>query len=215
MTAKIKTDGIIFDMDGTIWDNTGAFAASWNRACHDLGYDTAFTSETLKKEFGQTMEKIADDIIPDPVPEKRYRALHLCEEYEMVDLVKNGEDTTYPGLEETLLKLAENIPLYVVSNCQSGYIETYFELSGHGKYFKKILCYGDNKLPKAGNIKKIMEEEGLKHPVYVGDIQSDKNSCDEAGCDFIWASYGYGKSVDSYVAKIGDIKELADICEPV
>ena len=48
-------------------------------------------------------------------------------------------------------------------------------------------------------------------PVYLGDIQSDKDACDQAGVDFIWAAYGYGTSIDSYVAKIDDIKELDQV----
>jgi len=210
----IKTDGIIFDMDGTIWDNTPLFANSWNKASKMKGYDTKFTKETLMGEFGKTMQDIADDIIPDADPQKRYETLKLCEEVEMQDLRDSGEDTCYEGLEETLIKLTQKgIKLYVVSNCQSGYIELYFEKSGHGKYFTDILCYGDNGLKKADNITNIIKKNDIKAPVYLGDIQGDKDACDEAKIPFIWASYGYGLSVDSYVGKIDDIKELNDIVE--
>lgn len=208
-------DSIIFDMDGTIWDNTPAFAKSWNKACHSLGYDTNFTAETLQGQFGKTMEAIADAIIPDPVPENRYKALHLCEKVEMEDLVEAGEPTWFDGLEETLAKLSEKYALYVVSNCQSGYVETYFDMSGHGKYFSGKLCYGDNGLGKADNIVKLVEAEGLKNPVYVGDIQSDKDACDKAGVDFIWAKYGYGKSVEGAVAEIEDISQLVEVVERI
>ncbi len=119
---KIKTDGIIFDMDGTIWDNTPVFAPSWERACADMGYDVKFTPDTLKGLFGKTMTDIADACIPDDNPEKRYETLRLCEEYEMSDLESSSVDTTYPGLKETLEKLSKITKLYIVSNCQSGYI---------------------------------------------------------------------------------------------
>ena len=99
---KIYTDGIIFDMDGTIWDNTPVFADSWERACKDMGYDVKFTTDKLKGLFGKTMTDIADACIPDEVPEKRYATLKLCEEYEMDDLEKTDVDTTYDGLKETL-----------------------------------------------------------------------------------------------------------------
>jgi phosphoglycolate phosphatase len=210
---KINTDGIIFDMDGTIWDNTPVFAASWTRAAKDMGYDVVFTPETLMGLFGKTMTEIADISIPDSDPEKRYKTLELCEKYEIEDLTSSDVDTDYPGLGEALQQLSQRTDLFIVSNCQSGYIETFFERSGFGKYFKDHICYGDNGLGKADNIKGLVEKNNLKKPVYIGDIQGDKDACDKAGVDFIWAAYGYGKSVDSYVAKVDDISQLNDIIE--
>ena len=210
---KIITDGILFDMDGTVWDNTPVFAASWQRACRDAGFDVPFTADTLKGLFGKTMTEIADACIPSPDPKARYAALELCEEYEMKDLESSGEDTTYPGLAETVKALSCRIPLYIVSNCQKGYIETFLRMSGLSEYFTDHICYGDNGLGKADNIRVIVEKYGLKRPVYLGDIQGDLDACRKAGVDFIWASYGYGKSVDGYSAKIEDIKELEDLCE--
>lgn len=208
---KISTDGIIFDMDGTIWDNTPVFAASWERACKDMGYDVKFSTDKLKGLFGKTMTDIADACIPDEDPEKRYATLKLCEEYEMEDLEKTDIDTTYTGLVETLEKLSKRTKLYIVSNCQAGYIETFIRRSGLGYLFTDFICYGDNGLGKADNIKGLVEKNNIKSPVYLGDIQSDKDACKQAGVDFIWAAYGYGKSIDSYVAKIDDIKELDQV----
>lgn len=210
---KIKTDGIIFDMDGTIWDNTPVFAPSWERACKDMGYDVKFTTDTLKGLFGKTMTDIADACIPDEDSKRRYETLRLCEEYEMADLKLSTEDTTYKGLAETLEKLCKRTKLYIVSNCQSGYIETFIERSGLGRLFTDFICYGDNGLGKADNIKGLVAKNNIEHPVYLGDIQGDKDACDAAGIDFIWAAYGYGKSVDSCVAEIHDITELNDIIE--
>lgn len=211
--SKIKTDGIIFDMDGTIWDNIPVFADSWTRAAKEMGYDVVFTPEMLMGLFGKTMTDIADASIPDPDPAKRYKTLELCEEYEMADLDVSDKDTTYPGLEDVLIDLSKRTKLYIVSNCQAGYIETYIKRSNHGKYFTDFICYGDNGLGKADNIKGLVAKNNIKHPVYIGDIQGDKDACDAAGVDFIWAAYGYGESVDSYVAKINDISELKDIIE--
>ncbi len=211
--GKIKTDGIIFDMDGTIWDNIPVFADSWTRAAKEMGYDIVFTGDMLMGLFGKTMTDIADASIPDPDPAKRYKTLELCEEYEMADLAVSDKDTTYPGLEDVLKELSQRTNLYIVSNCQAGYIETYLERTGHGKYFTDFICYGDNGLGKADNIKGLVEKNKIQHPVYLGDIQGDKDACDKAGVDFIWAAYGYGKSIDSYVAKINSITELTEIIE--
>lgn len=209
----IKTDGIIFDMDGTIWDNTPLFAKSWTKAARLHGYDVVFTDKMLQGLFGRTMTEIADLSIPDSVAKNRYATLKDCERIEMQDLVESDTTTTYPGLTKTLESLSKRCNLYIVSNCQSGYIETYFELSGHSMYFKDHLCYGDNGLGKADNIRLLVERNNIKNPIYVGDIQKDKDACFKANIPFIWASYGYGDEVDSYLAEIKSIKELDLIIE--
>ena len=122
--SKVVTDGIIFDMDGTIWDNTPVFAPSWTRAAKDRGYDVEFTAETLQGLFGKTMTDIADACIPDEDPQKRYETLRMCEEYEMADLAISEVDTTYPGLEdvengdEALNAVITNPNFVKDSNCQ-------------------------------------------------------------------------------------------------
>ena len=75
--GKIKTDGIIFDMDGTIWDNIPVFADSWTRAAKEMGYDIVFTGDMLMGLFGKTMTDIADASIPDPDPATRRNALAI------------------------------------------------------------------------------------------------------------------------------------------
>ena len=200
-------------MDGTVWDNTPLFAKAWRRATLERGYDVDFQAKTLQDLFGRTMTDIADACIPDPDPDRRYETLRICEEYEMADLEQSGEDTTYPGLADTIIALSRRTKLYIVSNCQAGYIETFIERSGLGQYFTDFICYGDNGLGKADNLKGLIAKNGIEHPVYLGDIQADKDACDQAGVGFIWASYGYGDSVDDCIASISSITELNDIIE--
>lgn len=91
----------------------------------------------------------------------------------------------YPKLEETLKKLKEQYSLYIVSNCQSGYIEAFLEHYGFGHYFEDIECYGNNGLKKGDNIRKIVERNELTEAVYVGDIQGDYDASMEGGVKFI------------------------------
>ena len=37
----MKKQGIIFDMDGTLWDSAENVAKSWNKAIADYGYERA------------------------------------------------------------------------------------------------------------------------------------------------------------------------------
>ena len=45
----------------------------------------------------------------------------------------------YEGLEETLKYLSAKYPLYIVSNCQKGYIEAFLSYHQLGKYFCCLL----------------------------------------------------------------------------
>ena len=50
------TDGIIFDVDGTLWDSTPIVAEAWTQAVLECGIkDRIVTAGELKQLFGKTM----------------------------------------------------------------------------------------------------------------------------------------------------------------
>jgi phosphoglycolate phosphatase len=117
----------------------------------------------------------------------------------------------YPGLEETIKYLAAKYKLYIVSNCQNGYIETFLSHCPVADHFLGHQCYGTKGQPKAENIKDIVKDHGLKAPVYIGDTTGDRDSAAKAGVPFIYASYGFGKVDEGMIATIdsfGALKEL-------
>ena len=111
-----------------------------------------------------------------------------------------------PGLKQ----LKENYRLFIVSNCQAGYIEVFLETSGLGSYFEGHLCPGDTGNAKADNICKIIQEYHLKAPVYVGDTLGDFNATKTAGIPFVFASYGFGQvpSPDYTIHCPGDLLNI-------
>ena len=78
------------------------------------------------------------------------------------------------------------------------------------KYFVDFECPGRTGLPKAENIKLVVERNNLKHPVYVGDTQGDANAAKGANVPFIYAQYGFG-SVEEFQDKIESFEELLKI----
>ena len=209
-------DGLIFDVDGTIWNSTGIVAEAWNAAIKEAGADAdEVTAEILKGQFGKMMNVIGDNLFPRvPEGKERENLLRLCEAKEEKVLAENERDISYPGLKETMKKLSEipGLKLFIVSNCQSGYIELVMEKTGIAEYITDFICYGDNKLPKSENIKIIVERNGLKDPYYVGDIDGDRIASEAAGVPFIHAAYGFG-AVEKYDYKVDDITELVGIVE--
>ena len=202
-------DGIIFDIDGTIWDSTNVVEKAWNDAFKELGYEKRTTAAELKGLFGLPMDEIFKSLVPDAAKEDTEVFEPLCSRYEFEYLEKNG-GIVYPGGKETIEKLSENHILAIVSNCQAGYIELVMRKTGIEPFIKDHLCPDDSGLLKAGNIKLIAERLNMKNPVYVGDIAKDEIASREAGVAFIHAAYGFGEGIEPDCT-INSFPELMDI----
>lgn len=206
----INTDGIIFDIDGTIWNTTNVVEKAWNKALLELGLDYALvTAKQLQGLFGLPMMEIIDNIIPKETLETKLKFKPLCYEYEE-DYVRRYGGELYENMVEVIKALSEKCSLYVVSNCQAGYIEVMIEKTGLTGYFKDFTCPDYTGKLKADNIKIICERNGIKNPIYVGDTHMDANACKEADVPFVFASYGFG-NVENPDYKIEKISDLLDM----
>ncbi len=199
--------GIIFDMDGTLWDSAENVAKSWNTVVErEAEAIREITTEDIKNVMGHTMTEIAEMLFPMLEKDRAYSLMDACCKAENEYLRVHGGNL-YPGLESTLKTLSESYPLYIVSNCQSGYIEAFLDYYGFWKYFKDIECFGNNGKDKWENIALIVKRNHLERAVYVGDIQGDYDSSKKAGVDFIHAAYGFG-IINVKVPAVREIGEL-------
>ena len=58
--------GIIFDMDGTLWDSAEGVAKSWTRIVNrEYDKDRVITVEDIHGVMGKTMDKIAEALFPE------------------------------------------------------------------------------------------------------------------------------------------------------
>lgn len=205
-------DSIIFDVDGTLWDSTNEVADAWVVAAKECGapYEH-ITGERLHKEFGKTMEDIALSIYPQFPPEEAIRIVRRACVIENEWLAVHHA-VLYDGVLDTLKTLSEKMPLFIVSNCQGGYIEVMLKTTGLTPYITDHLCPDDTGHAKASNIRAIVEKHNLKSPIYVGDTQGDLNASREAGVKFVFASYGFGQvdSCDGVIEKPEDLLTLSE-----
>ena len=210
----MNKSGIIFDMDGTLWDSSAGVADCWTEVvAREYSKDKVITAEKIQSVMGLTMDKLAEKVFPELFPERRMELLAMCCEAENNYLAKHG-GILYPEVESTLIKLKEKYELFIVSNCQSGYIEAFLEYYGFGKYFTDIECYGNNNLKKGDNIKLVVSRNHLDKAVYVGDIEGDYIASTEAGIGFIHASYGFGR-ISEEVPVIKKFAELPEVTKIV
>ena len=203
-------DGIILDVDGTLWDSTPIVEDAWNQALKDYGYPQfSVTAERLKSLFGLPMMDILKGVLPG-IDESELNAFALrCYEYEHAYIDKTP-GILYEGICEVIREISKTHPVFIVSNCQAGYIELFLKKTGLADAVKDHLCPGDTDRFKADNIRMIVNRYGLKNAVYVGDIQKDADASYEAGVEFVFAAYGFG-SCNRYYASINKPIELLDI----
>lgn len=206
--------GIIFDMDGTLWDSAENVAESWNVATKKAGYERKnLTKEDMYRVMGKTMDEIADILYSDFDSNDREKLLKLCCTEEN-DYLRAHGGNLYPDIENVLEILKKKYNLYIVSNCQSGYIEAFLDYYKLGYLFDDIECFGNNGKEKAFNIELVVKRNELTDAVYVGDIQGDYDSSMKAGVKFIHAAYGFGE-INADVPKIVKFEDLLKIIERV
>lgn len=207
---------IIFDMDGTLWDSAYNVAISWNIAMEKFGYERApITEADIQSVMGKTMDHIAEILFHKVEGEERKALLELACKEENAYLREYG-GMLYPDIRKTMEELKKDYRLFIVSNCQAGYIEAFLDYYQFHDLVEDIECYGNNDKPKAENIKLICERNNInpEDAVYVGDIQGDYDSSMAAGVKFIHAAYGFG-TIDAEVEKIDTFSDLIEVVENV
>ena len=201
----MTTDGVFFDLDGTLWDSCGIVAKSWAGTLRGRGLDWRPTAAELRGIMGMNFEQITAALF------SRFgaRAPELCRACidEENTLVASEGGLLYPGTGDMLAALSARLPLFIVSNCQDGYIQAFLENTGFGPFFRDFACEGMTGQGKAENLALLIERHGLRAPVYVGDTEGDERSARQAGCRFIHASYGFGAAA-APDAVIGSPAEL-------
>lgn len=190
----MKTDGIILDIDGTLWNSTPIVAEAWNEIIEkrdDIPF--RFTAKQLTQLFGRPLPVIADMVFPFLEEKERYDLINECCEREHELLRASTQNILYPGVAETMKALCKKIPLFIVSNCQSGYIELFLEKTGLADCITDSECAGRTGLPKGPNIRLVADRNHLQNPVYVGDIDGDRPGFRRSWRQILHASYGFGK----------------------
>ncbi|RKJ38550.1 HAD family hydrolase [Acutalibacter sp. 1XD8-33] len=186
-------DGVLFDLDGTLWDSTGALVDTWRLALEgepDIPHTP--TKEELEGVMGMTAPQLMKTLFPHLGPDRAAELFEKCCQVENEYLRAHG-GILYDGLEETLSALSARVPLGIVSNCNLEYIPCFLEAHGLEKYFTDWECIGRTGLEKWENIRLVAERCGMARPVYVGDTEMDRDAAQKAGVPFIHAAYGFGR----------------------
>lgn len=203
--------GVLFDLDGTLWDSSKEVADSWKDALDKRPeIHKEITTELIQSVMGRSMYEIADLLFAEYDLNTRRELLDYCCQEENEYIRRHG-GRLFEGLEETLKRLKEQgYDLFIVSNCQVGYIEAFLQYYGLAGYFEDFESFGATGREKGYNIRLVAERNHLQQAVYVGDTQGDYLAAMEAGLSFIHARTGYG-SVEAEVKFITQLQELPEM----
>ena len=200
-------DGLIFDVDGTLWDSTDLVAKAWNYVLEtETNLPADVTGDLLKTLFGKPMDEICLKIFKGIPVSEHPRLGDICFQKEN-QLLYQEPGPLYPQILETFQELSTRCPLFIVSNCQKGYIEALLDTTPLKPYITGHLCYGDTNCQKDVTIRRLMKQYNLKKVFYVGDTQGDADACQKADVPFILADYGFGNT-PAPAYRIAEPKEL-------
>jgi len=208
----MKYDSIGFDLDGTLWSSIPAITIAWDEVAAEYNV-TPPSEQDMMGVMGLNRIDLMNKLFPgmgDKDKEDFFvRATQRCE----VILNRQG-GILYDKLEATLSKLCKKYKLYIVSNCQEGYIESFLNYHRLNDYFLDFECAGTKNLTKAQLISGVLRRNNFKNSIYVGDTQGDYNAATEAGIDFVFAEYGFGR-VDNCKYKVNCFENIIKIIEEI
>jgi len=186
-------DSLIFDLDGTLWDTCPACALAWNTVLrrHAIAF-REITAQDVRNVAGRPhdacirdtftgLSEAEHDLLIDETMREDSRAIEL-----------HG-GSVYPGVDAGLRALARSYPLFIVSNCQAGYIELFLRKSGLAAQFRDFECWGNTGRPKPDNLRDLIARNALARPWFVGDASGDLQAAEACQVPFVHAAYGFGR----------------------
>ncbi len=201
---------IIFDLDGTLWDPMEMSVKAWHKALNRFNcIKDPIPKEAIQGIMGMQHNLVGKKLFPYLSKEQQDEVMNSCYVQEVNDIKASG-GVLYHGLEETLKILVRKYNLYIVSNCQAGYIEAFYGYHGLGTYFKDFECSGNTGKSKTENVKMVIERNTLSKPIYIGDTMGDYIAAMGNNIPFIFAEYGFGEvpKAEYTIHTIEDLKGL-------
>ena len=135
--SKIK--GVLFDMDGVIFDTEKVYLDAWTRVCRKYGYD--LKSETYISVMGTgkentivTFKKALGDDIP-------IESMYKDKDIIIKEAVESGSVPLKPGALEILEYLREhNIKTALATSAKRWRADSQLENAGIKKFFDVVIC---------------------------------------------------------------------------
>lgn len=207
-----RPDSLIFDLDGTLWDTCASCAKAWNSVLRRNGIAyREILADDVRRVTGRPHDQCIRDTFSgfDDAVLKRLSDETAVEDSRVIEL-EGG--VLYPGVAEGLTQLALKYPLFIVSNCQAGYVELFLRLSGLASLFRDFECWGNTGLAKPDNLRAVIERNQLARPWFIGDAPGDEQAARACRVPFVLAAYGFS-TVESHELQLGAFSDLLRVLD--
>lgn len=205
-------EGIIFDLDGTLWNTLEETFLTVNEVADKYKIDE-ISEETIKNGMGFSNSELAEKYMPKIKRDDREKIFREMTRNNVNYLNKTG-GKLYPKVKETLEDLSFKYKLFIVSNCGAGYIESFLESNSLEYLFKDFIAASRANISKTEAINRLKDEYNLKNVVYVGDTLGDYEYATRAKVPFVHAKYGFNENLECRY-KIDRFEELPECLEKV
>ena len=210
----MRYDGLIFDLDGTLWNVPDVYLKVWNQVLSNFN-KAELDSSQLKKYLEIETIEVINQVLPGSGLSERNEVIKLIEDIQSGLLDLDGRHNLIYGLKDGLPLLADFYRLFIVSNCSISNLKAFYKASGFEQYFTSSFVYGENQKKKSENLKTIKGQFGLSNPVYIGDEFLDLEECKKVDMEFIQVTYGIDppipgvKHYDNFYHLVKDLLLLA------
>ena len=207
----------LFDLDGTLTDPAQGITNSIMYAVRKMG-DVPPERSRLYKYIGPPLRNSFEDM--GYIGESADRALAYYREY--YEVKGMFENSVYPGMEDTLMRLkAAGGTLCVATSKPEKYAKIIIEEFGLGKYFHLVAgsTFDETRLTKDQVIKYALTELGISNlssVIMIGDRKFDILGGHACGVKAAGVLYGYGSrreleeaGADAVIETVEDIACLA------
>lgn len=205
--------GIIFDLDGTLWNVTDTTYMSVNEVSRKYKINSV-SRDIVISCFG--LDKENTSLKYYPTLDKEFR-LKLMDEIAILNInsLKISGGNIYDGVKEILELLSKKYNLYIVRNTANNeYIESFLDGNNVKRYFKDYIAASRINISKSEAIKKIIYDNKIECAIYVGDTMYDQEASKDASIPFIWAKYGFGKNLNVEYS-INSFSEIISVIENI
>ncbi len=186
----VKTTNFVFDLDGTLIDSSAGIYSAYLNAIKKANLDVKTINYiNFKKNIGPPFEIMSKVIHPNLNNDES----QLLNNYFREIYDSNGflNYKVYENVSECISYLNQlGHSLFILSNKRN--IPTQIIIRKEfPNMFKNVWGKKDNKFNKCDILRNINQLSN-KNTIYIGDTENDKKAADEAGIQFIYASYGFG-----------------------
>jgi len=201
-----KYKGIIFDMDGVIYDISEAIKKAVDDSVEK--YDMKVNPDEVMEEIAHLIEEIQNYPVPkillnsyDLLKVKFLEGISFFKKlriaifmFNQFNKYKDIESTIFKGVDDLISKLAKRVKLAILTNNKSQYAEEVLEKFNLSAYFNTIIGFNDvtEVKPNPEGILKILNKWALKpsEAIFIGDMTTDIEAGKAANVSMICVASG-------------------------